>query len=528
MIVRRNPLAALIAAVSLCSLPSIAVPAEFTELLAKLPPSSNTLVMLNAEQIFGSEVATQGGWKQNYEKTYADAPLLLPPGAQQFVLAADLDLPTMKPRWESAVVRLADDPSMNLIARTVQGSRDTVGGLEAIATARGGLVVKFGPHLFGMMRPASRQSGARWVREAGANSAGTLSPYLKAAAAVPDQVGTEIIMAIDLTDALNRDRVRQALANSAAIAQGKVNPESAADILAGIQGATLGARVTRRVYGKLKIDFARDVAPLAAVAKPLLLEVLAEAGASIDEFEKWNVAVTQRQIAIDGELTASGLRRLFSFLELDATALNATADSGPEKTNAAAPGAAAPGAAAASGVEPYVTSEATLKYFQAVTRHIVDLRNEDGAKSYASIALWFDKYARRIDRLPIMGVDKDMVDYGQFVVGRLRDAVDAIRGVGIRSGAQTASVSTGVSGYSDYYVFDTAVNYAYNVAASPMNAARADVGAAEAQRRAIRATERAQGTTDARAVMRDIDDKTSAIKRQMTERYNIEFTAALR
>jgi hypothetical protein len=155
-------------------------------------------------------------------------------------------------------------------------------------------------------------------------------------------------------------------------------------------------------------------------------------------------------------------------------------------------------------------AEKSLQYFQAIQSHLNDLRHEDGARSYGTIALWFDKYARRIERLPILGVDKDLVIYGQFVVYHLRDAVDAIRGVGLRSGAQTA----GVSGYTDYYVFDSAMNYAAD-----------EVGAAEAQRRAIRAQERAKGSTDARSLMREIEDKTSEVRRQMTERYQIEFGA---
>jgi hypothetical protein len=306
-------------------------------------------------------------------------------------------------------------------------------------------------------------------------------------------VGTEIIMAIDLADALNRDRIQSALTNSDVLKKSSVDVAAATDTIASIQGATLGARVTRRVYGALKIDFAGDTAPIASVAKPLLLEVLDEAGAAISDFNTWNVTVAPRRVSIEGELSASGLRRLFSFLELDATAVASDGGaSAPSGSQAAAPEAAK-----------------SLQYFQSIQRHLNDLKQEDGARSYGTIALWFDKYARRIERLPILGVDKDLVDYGQFVVQRLRDSVDAIRGVGIRSGAQTASVS----GYSDYYVFDSAMNYA-----------RSEVSAAEEQRRAIRASERAQGTSDARSMMRVISDKTSAVRRQMTERYGIEFS----
>ena len=53
-------------------------------------------------------------------------------------------------------------------------------------------------------------------------------------------------------------------------------------------------------------------------------------------------------------------------------------------------------------------------------------------------------------------MDKDLIAYGTFVVDHLRDAVAAIRGVGLRSGAQSANVDVN---YSGYYVFDSAMNY---------------------------------------------------------------------
>jgi hypothetical protein len=472
--------------------------------------------MLNAEQIFASEVATKDGWKQNYGATYADTPLLLPPSAQHFVLAADMDLATMHPRWQAAVMRLANDPSMGLIARTIRGQMDAIGDMEAISTPRGALIVKFGPRVFGVMQPGGRQPVARWVREANSGQAAELSPYLQAAANVPDRVGTEIIMAIDMADALSRERIRQGVEKSKVLGDASVNLDAAADELASLQGATLGARVTRRVFGELRIDFGRDIVALKEVAKPLLLEVLGEAGAEIDEFHDWKVEVSQRRIALSGELTQSGMRRLFSFLELDATSVDG-------KQEGQQAGATTPTAAADDAMAPAVDAYKSRDYFQAITRHLNDLKHERGAHSYYTIAVWFDKYARRIDRLPILGVDKDLVDYGQKVVGQLRNCVEAIRGAGISSGARSAQVTSAGygydgDGYAPYALFAGSATYAQY--------AKAEVGAVESQRRAIRAEEQGQSSMDVRAMVRQLQEETSLIRRQMTERYGIEFGEA--
>ena len=133
--------------------------------------------------------------------------------------------------------------------------------------------------------------------------------------------------------------------------------------------------------------------------------------------------------------------------------------------------------------DPKVDAYASLKYFQSIAGHVNDLKRERGASSYYTIAVWFDKYARRIDRLPILHVDKDLVDYGRRTVSQLRTCVEAIRGSGIRSGARSAQV-TGAGYDSDGYGY---APYALFSSASPASRAEAQAGAVEQERRAIRA-----------------------------------------
>ena len=109
------------------------------------------------------------------------------------------------------------------------------------------------------------------------------------------------------------------------------------------------------------------------------------------------------------------------------------------------------------------------------------------------------------------------MDYGQRTVGQLRNCVEAIRGSGIRSGARSAQVTSGSGGdgygsYAPYALFGSAAS-----------SAAAEVGAVEQERRAIRAQERGQSSTDVRAIIHQIEEETSNIRRVMTERYNMEF-----
>jgi hypothetical protein len=473
--------------------------ADFGTLLARAPSDVNLLVLVNAEKIFASEAGRTGGWRQRYESRFATAPLRIPPDATQYVLAASIDLTTLTPTRETAIARMGTDLTIPVIARLVGGTSDEIAGRQVVSTPRGGHIIKLGPSEFAIVRPSDRQSVDRWLRIVMDRKQPALSPYLTEAAQYPDRVGTELIMALDLTDAVGRSQVRTALNGSKVLNEQAVDLDQAAAVLASVRGITLGVRVTDHVTGSLKVDFGQSAAIIAPVAKPLILEVLAEAGVAVDEFEAWKPQTAKRSIRLSGELTGSGLRRIFSVFELDGTVLDKPVESKASESS--------------STPDEYgVTAEATLAYYKGIDAYLKDLSREQGASSYYTIGRWFDKYAKRIDRLPILNVDPELVDFGTTIVSQLRDCVDAIKGAGIRSGGRSASVQS-TADYGDYYpVF---LGSSYEVGD--------DVREVESQRRAIRAEERAQSSTTVRGVVRQMQDGMSSMRRRMTQKYGVEF-----
>ncbi|MEO1497975.1 MAG: hypothetical protein AAFV43_12580 [Planctomycetota bacterium] len=481
---------------------------NFASILGRIPGGANALVMLNAEKILGSEVGLREGWRQKYEDNRSGAPLRIPPEARQFVLAAELDLSTLTPRWEAASMRTEADIPISVVQRIVNGKPDRFGDLEATVSPRGAYIVRFGPNEYGMMHAGDRQTVARWLSRGREGVDANLSTYLAEAATYPDRSGTEIIMAVDLGNALGRSAVESAAEVSPVLKKAAVDTGEAVDVLTSLRGVTLGVRVTDKAYGSLKVDFEKPIAPIASVAKPLLLEALAEAGVSIEEFYDWELQTSTDAFRISGVFTASGLKRVFSFLELDATAV----DSG--EANVA-------DAAAGDPSDRYrVDVEKTKTYFDAVEEYLDDLSRETGAKSYYSIATWFEKYAKRIDRLPILGVDPDLVDYGAYTVSQLYSCAEAIRGAGIRSGSRGSTV-TGGGGNTYGYGSRPYTNSLF--AGSVYDAQVAGVRAAEADRIAIRKQERANSSTTVRGLMTELREQTSSIRRGLTERYQAEF-----
>ncbi|TWT87484.1 hypothetical protein Mal64_30230 [Pseudobythopirellula maris] len=480
-----------------------AAQAEFADLLAKVPRDSNLVVLVNAEKAFGSKVGVAEGWRQSYRSNSDQAPLRMPPEASEYVLAATIDLATLSPRRETAVARLESDLPMTVVARLTEGVADKIGGLEALAMPRGGYLVKFGPHEYGLTAPSDRQAASRWVREASGRARADLSPYLAEAAEYPDRVGTEFILALDLAGALGESAVRRALSGSKVLADGGVDLDDAARVLASVRGMTLGVRTTERVVGSLKFDFAEPVDAITTVAKPLLIEVLEEGGVAFEEAYDWAPGTAEKSVRISGEMSVASLRRLMSFLELDAAAIGQPQEGGES---------------IATDPDYQAQQQATLDYFHGIEEHLHDLKREHGAKSYYSIGRWFEKYANRIDRMPILGVDPTVVDFGAHIVSQMRDCVEAIKGAGIQSGARGASVSS-----SSYYSSDDTGNSGNSLFGGGYGDQVDAVRGQESQRRAIRTEERAKSSTTVRGVVRQMQEDTSRMRRELTQKYQVEF-----
>ena len=105
-----------------------------------------------------------------------------------------------------------------------------------------------------------------------------------------------------------------------------------------------------------------------------------------------------------------------------------------------------PGATAADVVSCLKTAgdkaAASVKYFQTIDKMFTDIKGGwKDLNNLASGAGFLDRYAARIDKLPVLNVDEDLLNYGQYVSTQLRAGANAVRTMGIRGGAREAQVT---------------------------------------------------------------------------------------
>ena len=523
--------------------------AQFGDMVKHIPGKANVIFLVNAEKVFASEVAKGQGWQAQRGKRFDSGLTCIPPRATRVVIGTQIDLEFMRPLWETAVVEFPTAPSLADVKQHYGGIDDMVANTSLVRMADDTYVVRFSDQLLGAFGPSNRQLASSWIQQTDSQ----LSPYLREALSYVD-AGTEVILAIDTTDAVAPATVEQRLqeTDNAAIKNAKASPAEIVQILSSIKGVMLGITFGKEAYGKIKIDFGQDATPLADIAKPLLLEVLAKRGAMIDEVTQWKVQTKGATIYLDGALAESGLMRITSLINLPTQALQAQATSGGQAQAPAQPAGSAAQTVSPSDPQQLVV-ETTQNYYKSIDHLLGDLRGRKGeARTIGQIGVWYESYANRVDRLPLLNVDTDMLQYGLYVSQQLRNASMSIKGYGINKrvaevnansnaapfgGALGQAAGMGGPSYASQYggwaygaygrALGSTAAYGWasrqGAAGTAYWAGRSEMRQAMAARTQADVQLKAVASTQVQQIMEQLREAHEKIRRMMTEKYKVEF-----
>ncbi|ADB16149.1 hypothetical protein Psta_1474 [Pirellula staleyi DSM 6068] len=470
--------------------------AQFESLAAKVPGSANAIVLLDTEKIMASPLAEKEGWKLKYEQAFASGLVTIAPDTKQMILAAQMDYQTMRPLWEVALADYSTGHTIAEIAREAGGTLDQIGSLQAVALSDDSYCVQLDTMRLGVMAPANRQTVSRWIRDVSTQTEPKLSPYLMGTLKASET--SQVVVAFDLEDAVPASILKMKLAGSSALSGKNVDMDAAAQALASLRGVVLEMAVTDESFGRLMVHFNQDATILAPYAKPILIEALTNLGLMIDDIETWTASTEANRFSFHGPMSREGRKRVLTLIDHPTAALIAANKS---RSQSQLP-------------EASRVALSTQQYFKAITAIRDDARRESSSsKTLGQNAMWLDNWARRIDRLPVLNVDPEMLAYGRYTTQRMRDASTALKGIGINSAAMKAQVyqeyTTSGSSYGGFWGggYDYTVQW-NNVAG---------------QRRAIGAEQKAQGATTARAIFAEMDNETAKVRQVMSQKYQLEF-----
>ena len=470
------------------------------EMARYVPQEANMIMAVNVDLLHESEFAEKNDLSSSHLKQFQNGLTMVPPDASYFLLASQYDFEYMDPQWTVALAQFNRSIPIADIARVRGGTVDTLAGKQAVVMPDDRIIVNFSPGNYGAMAPANRQTASRWVRSGQENRQPVMSKYMVDAISLIDERKSPVVMAMDLEYLMSEKMIRGKLDLSETMGKRKdVDRDELAALLASIRGVKMSIDFAETPIGTITVDFNKDAKILGSFGKFLLIEALTNHGAYIEDFDRWTTSVEGNSLTLKGGLSTTGMRRIFSLLDQPVSG-----------------GAVAESNDAQSDSQKVVI--ATKNYFESVETLLDDLGSHGNAKSMGQIGVWFDKYADKVDRLSVLNVDPDVVEYGAFVSEQLRNASMAIKTGTINTGARSAQTwnsggnyAYGVSGYNGYRY---GTGWTYN------DAANREV---DAQRRAIKAEEKARSASTARGIMTEIKNYGGEIRRAMTQKYNVEF-----
>ena len=458
---------------------------------AWLPKEVNAVVRINSADLFQTPLAKKEGWVKKSAESFIEQESFIPPGTNQIVVGAELDLSdNLIARRKYSI--LVPDAGMSLekLSPWLPGGIETLAGKKSAQFGNDGYVVDAGDGCWLTTSSASRQLMSRWLKNGPMSGGAHLSSYLRSALKTSPN-SAQVVMAIDLQDNFSAGPILDELKNTGWFSN-DFSAKNASEILESIHGATLSFTVGTERTGNIVIDFGRDATSLKPIIEKLVAGVMSRLGASSDDIDGWKWTIKEGKVTGAGSVSPGGIRQVLSLMD-------------PPSITHAISASAAP----AEATPEDKMAKTTLKYCKSVQVLLDDLRSTLN-KSKDNQALYFERYGRKVDDLPKLNVDPAMLDFGLRISSSLRYQGQTERMHKINAGTrkeQTSSSYASNAYYGNVGPYNSGWN-SYSSVEGP-----AVIGAEENQAsKAVRFSE-----------WKQIEDGLVAIRRAMTEKYKIEF-----
>src|SRR5262249_47614730 len=152
--------------------------------------------------------------------------------------------------------------------------------------------------------------------------------------------------------------------------------------------------VGRDIQGEIRLDFPRQPNFSRTLGKAMLLEGLHNAGADLDDFDSWTPDYQGNAFVLKGPLTPTSARLILSLVDN-----RATQQASREAENR-------------PGLPPAPKVLASVIYFRSVSSLLDDIEPGKKANSNEKRTLYYRQYADKIDALPVLNVDPELLQYG--------------------------------------------------------------------------------------------------------------------
>src|SRR5262245_58491549 len=480
---------------------SAATAAEpFADMLKRVPDNANTLIMVDLAALRASPMGVKQGWEKQNERDFYGGISGIPPAVQQLLVASYLDPSTLSKSWDVTLAQLDTAATPVALARREGGSVDPTNP-ELVASSRNAFFTVFEPKLVGARCPANRQEMVRWQRFAAKNDRPVVTDYLQQV--VKDSAGKHIVLAIDITDVLDAPGVKERLKKAKALERRNVNLEDLAKLIVTIKGISLSVTADSTLKGEIRVEYGVPPNDLAGFGRALTVEALSAAGlVDTDDMEKWDQKIEGNTMVLRGGFTEKGLRALLLPMTPPSLSPSSLVDQ-IDKAN--------------TPTDPKAV--ASLRYFRSVKSLLDELQDPKNNKTHSRISYLYKEYARKIDELPLLNVDPELLNWGASVSGTVRELANQALLQSRSNTALQANVQEGVNIVPDMYQrYGAGYGWSYYASAPgyQWNSNRTQITNMMAAGNLTKSARRQE-------TWKNINGETVKVRQAMVGKYNVEF-----
>lgn len=414
---------------------------EVSTALKGIPDSTNSLAIVKIQQLVNSPLGKKEEWAKKHQTQFMAGAVHIPPSVDYIIRGFEFHPETPHATRSYGIAAMKTPVEMSRMAGREKSRVEMIAKHAAVHTERNTYFAQLSPGLICGVSPDYRQDLARWLREIDRGVVYSLSTYLTEAAALSSQ--SQIVLALDFQDLVDPKRWTERIKSSPALAEKPNAITTLIQLAPALRGVSLSISVTDTTTAVVSLDFSTVVSQTAVpFLKPILIDLLEEAGASLEDLENGEVTAKDKTATISFALSDSGLRQVMSMI------LMPTLAEPTEETVAANSPTGTPDA----GRVPGANLRASQHYYASVNQVLADLEKmAQKGTNYNRTATWHDTFAKKIEQLEIRGVDRELLEYGMRVSSNLRALAVSLRGVPIEvnqlQGAISYNVQYQPSGY---------------------------------------------------------------------------------
>lgn len=493
----------LLLGLSVCLLTTNSLPAaEWSALLQNSPKGANSVALVDMAALRNYANRLKRGRQKPVNLKELDQLLTdLPPNIDRSAVVAWLDFDSLEPIWEFTTVGFEKGkaPTVRSLYEHEQGYQDIVLGQPVVWSPRGRYLMPYGEDKVAVLRPADRPLFARWLRKS-KTKRDEMSSFLETSVTrATDR--SALMLAVDLGDAISGTQASERTASLKSVSNAGLQASVVGTLFSQLRGVSLDVQIHDRLQGKLVLEFETSPTILREAGKDIVLEILARRGLMLPELKTWGHSIERDKLVLTGPMEVSSLIDLLSFLTTTPSSI------GDSRTQSASTSqSASPSLTTGNTSQANPQAIASKRYFDSVNHIITECRTQKGM-SVPERGCYVDKLSRKIDQLPMLNVDPDLLDYGGKASQLLRDSGITIRGAYMQAAKEKLPSYTSYVNYGNGYwgsgSFAVNDNRHHN--------SMADVGA------------KTQGMTQHFTNLQTIDNMTLEIRRAMTTKYKIEF-----